>query len=64
MKQVTTTVKTGDLIKTNSHNGIIGAYKQGKIEVKLYVGAFGCITQWYSTRKLNQLIKEGKIEVI
>lgn len=68
MKQVSTTVKTGDKIEAPGTQliGEIGTYKDGKIKVFWYMknNKVSGMSENLSTRELNRRIKENKIKVL
>ncbi len=66
MKNINTTVKTGDKIEApgTALKGEISTYKDGKIKVLWYINKFSGFSENLSTRELNRRIKENKIKVI
>ena len=60
MKIISTTVSTGDVVTINGKQATIGKQRRidGKmmIEVKFKINEFSCYTEFYSTRKLNQIL--------
>jgi hypothetical protein len=63
MKTMSTPVSTGMQVTVGGLTGKIGMYRNGLISVHLKTGECSGVTQQYTTKKLNQLIKQGKIIV-
>lgn len=59
MKKISTTVKTGDAIQYNGKTCFIGIWKGGKIEFRTVLSPTSAITEWISTRELNNRIKSN-----
>jgi uncharacterized protein (DUF2342 family) len=54
MKQLSTTVKTGDTINYNGKTCVIGIYKNKLVEFRTMLSSTSAITEWISTRELNK----------
>jgi len=63
MRTITTTVSTGDTVIKGGMTGKVGNYKHGIIQVKWKVNDTSCVSDFYTTRKLNQLINNGTIKI-
>lgn len=69
MKQISTTVSTGDKVKTMFNKeteiiGTIGGLKHGKISIYWKLNNTSGFTEQISTRSLNQRIKSNNIYLI
>ena len=63
MRTITTTVSTGDTVTMNGRIGTVGNYKHGLIQVRWKVNDTSCASDFYTTRKLNQLVNNGTIKI-
>ena len=63
MKQVSTILKTGDMLTIPDSKliGKVGTYKDGKIKVMWQIDNCSGISENLPTREWNRRIKEGKI---
>lgn len=66
MKNISTNVSTGDIVKTAFNKdsvmvGTIGILKYGKISIHWKINETSGITEHISTRSLNQRIKNNNI---
>jgi len=64
MKAISTTVSTGDTVIQGDRTGIVGTYKRGEVSIKWKISDTACISDTYSTRKLNQLLNNRTIKRI
>lgn len=62
MKAISTELKTGLNIVYEGRTAIVGTYKKPNINIHLQVSKTAQITIQLTTKKVNQLIKLGKIK--